>query len=67
MYNMVGFVPNMYIPQTIYDNREKHNRSARRNYERMVYEFAENGEIERVGDFLDDEIRKISTDYRTSY
>ena len=58
MYN-VGFVPSMYIDATICDNREKRNRSAKRNYQRMVYEFTENNCMERFGDLLDDEIRKI--------
>ena len=59
MYN-VGFVPSMYIDATICDNREKRNRSAKRNYQRMVYEFAEEGKLESFEVMLDDEIRKIS-------
>lgn len=57
-YN-IGFMPNIYVAQTICDNREKRQRSAKRNYQRMVYEFAENGCMERFGDLLDGEIRKI--------
>ena len=59
MYN-VGFVPSMYIDATICDNREKRNHSAKRNYQRMVYEFAEEGKLESFEVMLDDEIRKIS-------
>ena len=53
------FVPDMYVEQTICENREKRQRSAKRNYQRMVYEAVENGYMERFGDLLDDEIRKI--------
>lgn len=53
------FVPDMYVEQTICENREKRRRSAKRNYQRMMYELAENGCTERFGDLLDDEIRKI--------
>ena len=58
-YN-VGFVPSMYVAQTICDNREKRERSARRNYERMVYESIENNTELNFGGMLDEEIRKIS-------
>ena len=58
-YN-VGFVPNMYVAQTIYDNRKKRNNSAKRNYQRMVYEFAENKEMEKLEVVMsNDEIGKI--------
>lgn len=56
----VGFVPTMYVEQTICDNREKRQRSAKRNYARMVYEFAEEGKLESFEVMLDDEMRKIS-------
>lgn len=59
MYN-VGFIPSMYVAQTICENREKRQRSAKRNYERTVYEFAENDNLESFEVMLDDEIRKIS-------
>ena len=59
MIYSTGFIPSMYVEQTICDNREKRKRSAKRNYQRMVYEFMENGEEERFGDLLDGEIRKI--------
>ena len=58
MYN-VGFVPNMYVAQVMCENKEKRQRSAKRNYQRNIYEFVEDGKIERFGDLLDDEIRKI--------
>ena len=69
MYNMVGFVPSIYVMETICDNREKRQRSANRNYQRMAYEFAENGkeDIESFEVMLDDEIRKISGVNKCSY
>ena len=57
MYN-VGFVP------TMYDNRNKRQRSAKRNYERTVYEFAENNNLESFEVMLDDEVRKIRANNR---
>ena len=54
----IGFVPTMYIEQTICDNREKRQRSARRNFERNIYESIERGD-DTFGGMLDDEIRKI--------
>ena len=53
------FVPDMYVEQTICENREKRRRSAKRNYQRMMYELEENN-TEGFGVMLDDEIRKIS-------
>ena len=58
MYN-VGFVPSMYVEQVMCENKEKRQRSAKRNYNRMVYEFAEEGKLESFEVMLDDEIRKI--------
>ena len=58
MYN-VGFVPNMYVAQVMCENKEKRQRSAKRNYQRIVYEFAEEGKLESFEVMLDDEIRKI--------
>ena len=60
MYNMIGFVPSMYISEVICDNKEKRQHSAKRNYQRTVYEFAENNNMESFEVMLDDEIRKIS-------
>lgn len=59
MYNMIGFVPSMYVSQVICDNREKREQSAKRNYQRMAYEFAENSKEEEFEVMLNDEIRKI--------
>ena len=63
MYN-VGFVPTMYVAEVICDNRNKRQRSAKRNYERTVYEFAENNNLESFEVMLDDEVRKIRANNR---
>lgn len=65
---MVGFVPSMYVMETICDNREKRQRSANRNYQRLAYEFAENGNSEESFEvMLDDEIRKIRAVNRNDF
>ena len=58
MYN-VGFVPSMYVAQVMCENKEKRQHSAKRNYQRMVYEFAEEGKLESFEVMLDDEMRKL--------
>lgn len=59
MYN-VGFVPSMYVKQVMCENKEKRQRSAKRNFYRMNYELIEEGKVESFEVMLDDEIRKIS-------
>lgn len=54
----VGFVPQQYVVDAICENRFKREQSARRNYQRNVYESIEYND-ERFGEMLDDEIRKI--------
>ena len=63
MYN-IGFVPSMYVSQVMCENKEKRQRSAKRNYQRTMYEFAEEGKLESFEVMLDDEMRKISGDNR---
>lgn len=54
---MVGFVPQQYVVEAVYESRFKRQQSKKRNYERMAYESVEhNTEFEVM---LDDEIRKI--------
>ena len=54
---MIGFVPQQYVVEAVYESRFKRQQSKKRNYERMVYESVEhNTEFEVM---LDDEIRKI--------
>ena len=59
MYN-VGFVPSMYVAQVMCENKEKRQRSAKRNFYRMNCELIEEGKVESFEVMLDDEIRKIS-------
>lgn len=66
IYN-VGFVPSIYVAQTICDNREKRQRSAKRNYQRMIYEFAENNNMESFEVMLNDEIGKIRSINRNDF
>ena len=54
----IGFVPTMYVEEVICDNREKRQHSAKRNFERSIYESIEHND-ERFGDMLDEEIRRI--------
>ena len=56
---MIGFVPQQYVVEAVYESRFKRQQSKKRNYERMVYESIEDND-ERFGVMLDDEIRKIS-------
>ena len=57
MVSRVGFVPTMYVSETICDNREKRRNSAKRNFTRCVYEQIEhNNEFEVM---LDEEIRNL--------
>ena len=64
MVYLTGFVPTMYVSQVMCENREKRQRSAKRNYQRIAYEFAEEGKLESFEVMLDDEMRKISGDNR---
>ena len=59
IYN-IGFVPSIYVDAVICDNREKREHSARRNFQRTAYEFAENNNMESFEVMLNDEIGKIS-------
>lgn len=64
MIYSVGFIPSIYVDAAICDNREKRERSARRNHQRIAYEFAENNEMESFEVMLNDEIGKIGRTYR---
>ena len=56
MVYLTGFVPTMYVEQVMCENREKRQRSAKRNYERLAYEFAENNNEKSFEEMLDTEI-----------
>ena len=57
MYNQ-GFVAEPYVVEAVAQSQFKRQNSARRNYERMVYENIEHGNTE-FKEMLDDEIGKI--------
>lgn len=59
MTYQMGFVPTMYVSQVMCENREKRGRSAKRNYERTAYEFAENDNMESFEVMLNEEIGKL--------
>ena len=60
MLNMIGFIPQQYVIEAVYESRFKRQQSQKRNYQRFVYESLENKNTEKFGEMLDDEIRKIS-------
>lgn len=54
-----GFVPNEYVIEAIYQSNMKRHNSAKRNYQRMVYETVENDKELQFGEMLDSEIAKL--------
>lgn len=54
-----GFVANEYVIDAIYQSNMKRHNSAKRNYQRMVYETVENDKELQFGKMLDDEIAKL--------
>ena len=54
-----GFVANEYIVDAIYQSNMKRHNSAKRNYQRMVYETVENDKELQFGEMLDSEIAKL--------
>lgn len=54
-----GFVANEYVIDAIYQSNMKRHNSAKRNYQRMVYESVENDKELQFGKMLDDEIAKL--------
>ena len=61
-----GFVPQQYVVDAICESRFKREQSARRNYQRNVYESIEYND-ERFKVMLDDEIGKIKQFNRYGY
>ena len=61
-----GFVPQQYTVDAIYESNFKRKQSARKNYQRNVYESIENND-ERFKVMLDDENRKIKQFNRYEY
>ena len=54
-----GFVANEYVVDAIYQSNMKRHNSAKRNYQRIVYETVENDKELQFGEMLDDEIAKL--------
>lgn len=54
-----GFVPNEYVVEAVYQSNMKRHDSAKRNYQRMVFEAVENNKELQFGDMLDAEMEKI--------
>lgn len=54
-----GFIPNEYVVEAIYQSNMKRHDSAKRNYQRMVFEAVEDNKELQFGDMLDTEIAKL--------
>lgn len=54
-----GFVPNEYIVEAVYQSNMKRHDSAKRNYQRMVFEAVEDNKELQFGDMLDIEMEKL--------
>ena len=54
-----GFIANDYVIDAIYQSNMKRHNSAKRNYQRMVYESVEDNKELQFGKMLDDEIAKL--------
>lgn len=54
-----GFVANEYVIDAIYQSNMKRHNSAKRNYQRMVYETVEDNKELQFGEMLDNEITKL--------
>lgn len=54
-----GFVPNEYVVEAVYQSNMKRHDSAKRNYQRMVFEAVENNKELQFGNMLDTEIEKL--------
>lgn len=54
-----GFVPSEYVVEAVYQSNMKRHDSAKRNYQRMVFEAVENNKELQFGDMLDVEMEKL--------
>lgn len=54
-----GFVPNEYVVEAVYQSNMKRHDSAKRNYQRMVFEAVEDNKGLQFGDMLDVEMKKL--------
>lgn len=54
-----GFVPNEYVVEAVYQSNMKRHDSAKKNYQRMVFEAVEDNKELQFGDMLDIEMKKL--------
>ena len=54
-----GFVPNEYMVEAVYQSNMKRHDSAKRNYQRMVFEAVEDNKELQFGDMLDTEMERL--------
>ena len=54
-----GFVPNEYVVEAVYQSNMKRHDSAKKNYQRMVFEAVEDNKELQFGDMLDIEMEKL--------
>ena len=54
-----GFIPNEYVVEAVYQSNMKRHDSAKRNYQRIVFEAVENNKELQFGDMLDTEMEKL--------
>ncbi len=54
-----GFVPNEYVVEAVYQSNMKRHDSAKRNYQRMVFEAVEDNKELQFGEMLDIEMEKL--------
>lgn len=54
-----GFVPNEFVVEAVYQSNMKRHNSAKRNYQRMVFEAVEDNKELQFGDMLDVEMEKL--------
>lgn len=54
-----GFVPNEYVVEAVYQSNMKRHNSAKRNYQRMVFEAVENNKELQFGDTEMEKLREV--------
>ena len=54
-----GFIPNEYVVEAVYQSNMKRHDSAKRNYQRIVFEAVEDNKELQFGDMLDTEMEKL--------
>lgn len=54
-----GFVPTEYVVEAVYQSNMKRRNSAKRNYQRLIFESVENNSELKFGEMLDGEMEKL--------